>query len=85
MVFLFDFLLLCFRQCFLKYFDTAEQVLEELFIDIGDLVVAERTLVVTAFENTCGDTDGSGVWRDIFNDNRVGTDLGVLADGDVPQ
>ena len=84
-VFLFDVLLLGLGQCLLKHFDTLEEVLEDLFVDIGDLVVAQRGLVVASFEYTRRDADGRRVRRDIFDDHGIGTDLGVLPDRNVAQ
>jgi hypothetical protein len=84
-IFLFEFLLLCLRECFFEHLDTAQQVLKELFVNIGDLVMAERTLVVTASEYPCRDTYGCGVGWYILDHDRVGTDFGILSYGDVPQ
>ncbi len=68
-----------------EYGKALDKVLEDLFVDIGDFVVAEWCFVKSSFYHAGRDADGGRVSRDILDDDRIGTDFGIFADGDIAE
>ena len=68
-----------------EYGKTLDKVLEDLLVNIGDFVVAEWCFVKSSFYHAGRDADGGRVSRDILDDDRIGTDFGIFADGDIAE
>ncbi len=64
---------------------TFKKVFEDLFVDVGKLVMAERVFIATFFDDMRRDTYCSRTVGDLFDDDGVGTDFCFDADGDVTQ
>lgn len=82
---LFENLFVVLNHVMFKDGNPFEKIFEHLFVDVGELVVAEGVFVAPFLDDMGGYSDGGAVFGDFAYDDRVGSDFGIGADRDVSE